>query len=260
MLPGLDSLPLRKDWLKLFRRSLASTPFGESLLRAATASAARTLLGGGNLLGVQVFTATGVYTPTSGTNSVIVEVQAGGGGGAGATCAATQVAAGNGGGGGGYAKKRITSAFSGVTVTVGAAGTAGVSATWIGGAGGNSSFGALVTATGGGGGNPTNNASNFVGNSPRGSGGAAASGDINIQGCDGQHGIGLTVAGPTYLGQGGAGGNSILGMGGSQSSTGAATTGANGRGYGAGGGGGMAANSGNANGGAGAADAMKGRP
>lgn len=107
---------------------------------------------GVRLVGVQVFTANGTYTPTLSTGSVVVEVQAGGGAGGG--CAATgvgQVAAGGGGGAGGYAKTRLTAGFSGAAVVVGAAGAAGAGV--LGGNGGTSSFGgATVSATGGTGG------------------------------------------------------------------------------------------------------------
>ena len=124
----------------------------------------------GRLLNIQYFTTAGTatYTPTTGTNSVIVEVVGGGGGGAGggssgasggnggtSSFGALVSATGGGGGssigfvsnggsgssgdlnvtggnatggagaGAGYSRKKITSAFSGVTVTVGAGGTGG---------------------------------------------------------------------------------------------------------------------------------------
>jgi hypothetical protein len=104
----------------------------------------------GRLIGIQVFTAGGTYTPTAGTNSVIVEAVGGGGGGGGA---AASGAGGAGGGAGAYAKVRITSAFSGVTVTIGAAGAAGTAGANAGGAGGATSFGAIVSCPGGSGGN-----------------------------------------------------------------------------------------------------------
>ena len=63
---------------------------------------AMTALTPGRLLGVRVFTASGTYTPTAGTKSVIVEAQGGGGGGGGIGSAAGGATAGNGGGGGGY--------------------------------------------------------------------------------------------------------------------------------------------------------------
>ena len=74
----------------------------------------------------QIFTTgSATYTPTAGTNKVLVEVIGGGGAGGGAPATSSvQFSVGGGGGSGAYAKKLITSAFSGVTVTVGAGGTA----------------------------------------------------------------------------------------------------------------------------------------
>lgn len=126
MLAGLDARPLRS---------------------------ARAAIGAeGNLIAVRVFTATGTYTPTAGTKFIVVEVQGGGGGGGGSSATgAGQLSGGVGGNSGSYAKSRITTAFSGVTITVGAAGAAGAVGA-AGGLGGQSSFGALVTAPGGAGG------------------------------------------------------------------------------------------------------------
>lgn len=107
----------------------------------------------GRLLNVQVITSSGTYTPTAGTNSIIVEVQGAGGGSGGTTAqssgsGALSVAA----SGGSYAKVRISNPGS-QTVTVGAPGAAGTSTT-SGGAGGASSFGSAVSCPGGlGGGN-----------------------------------------------------------------------------------------------------------
>jgi len=106
----------------------------------------------GGLVGVQVFSTVGTatYTPTAGTSYIIVEVV--GGGAAGGSCAAAAggtVSAGGGGGAGAYAKVKITSAFSGVTVTVGAAGTPSAAGNNAGGSGGTSSFGALISCPGG---------------------------------------------------------------------------------------------------------------
>ncbi|HBO5585615.1 TPA: hypothetical protein L4556_002035 [Pseudomonas aeruginosa] len=108
---------------------------------------------GGRLLNIQVFNSSGVYTPTPGTKSVIVEVQgAGGGGGGAAATDSTSTSVSGSGGGGSYAKARINSGFSGVTVTVGAKGAGGAAGPNAGGNGGTSSFGALVSAPGGTGG------------------------------------------------------------------------------------------------------------
>lgn len=108
----------------------------------------------GRLLGVpQIFSTAGtfVYTPSAGTNRVVVEIQAGGGAGGGAPTTGAGVATlGAPGGAGAYAKSLFTSGFSGVAITVGAGGT-GVSG--LAGNNGNpSSFGALVSCPGGRGG------------------------------------------------------------------------------------------------------------
>jgi hypothetical protein len=108
--------------------------------------------GFGALLNVRRFTASGTYTPTPGTTSVIVDAIGGGGGGAG--CAATgsgQMAAGGGGGAGAYGRGRFTSDFAGVAVTV-AAGVAASAPGAAGAAGNSSSFGSLLIAPGGTGG------------------------------------------------------------------------------------------------------------
>ncbi|MFT4064264.1 beta strand repeat-containing protein [Paraburkholderia sp.] len=106
----------------------------------------------GRLIGVRVFTSSGTYTPTPGTNSIIAEAQAGGGGGAG--CLATAagcVAVGSAGQPGAYARGQFTSGFSSVAVTVGAAGAPGVTG-GAGGDGGQTSFGSLLVVNGGAGG------------------------------------------------------------------------------------------------------------
>lgn len=133
----------------------------------------------GRLIGTQYFTSPGssTYTPTSGTSYVIVEVWgAGGSGGANGGTGAGAGAA------GGYCLKKITSSFSGVTVTVGAGGTS------VSGAGGNnggtSSFGAICSATGGNGGLPSAGGFIVSGSIKTGAsvGGTATGGDINTSG------------------------------------------------------------------------------
>jgi hypothetical protein len=107
----------------------------------------------GSLLNVRVFSTPGTftYTETPGTKKVIPKVQAAGGAGGGAPAtAAGNSSLGAPGGAGAYAESLITSAFSGVTITVGAGGT-GVSGA-AGNNGGPSSFGALVSCPGGRGG------------------------------------------------------------------------------------------------------------
>jgi len=104
----------------------------------------------GRLLNVQTFSASGTYTPTVGTNKIIVELVGGGGGGAGApaTSSSTQ-GIGSGGGSGGYAKCEIalSSITTPVPVTVGIGGTGGIAG--AGSAGAISSFGTYVVCAGG---------------------------------------------------------------------------------------------------------------
>ncbi|WP_157639446.1 hypothetical protein [Burkholderia ubonensis] len=132
---------------------IAPSTAGQALISAGATSDPVFGYPTGTLIGFQRFTSSGTYTPTTGTNSVIVEIVGGGGGGGGAAAAAAgQWSGGQGGGAGAYAKGRITSAFSGVTVTVGAAGVGGTAGANAGTSGGQSSFGALITAPGGTGG------------------------------------------------------------------------------------------------------------
>ncbi|WP_338523376.1 hypothetical protein NUH87_26860 [Pseudomonas batumici] len=107
----------------------------------------------GRLLNVKNFTTPGTstYTPTAGTNSIVVEVVGGGGGSGG--CQATtssQLAVSGGGSGAGCARSYYTSGFSGLTITVGSGGVAGSSGTgFVGGNGTASSLGSLLSSSGG---------------------------------------------------------------------------------------------------------------
>jgi len=138
------------------------------------------------LTGVRIFSTPGttVYTPSTGTRAVFVEVQAAGGGGSGAQATSSvQMAVGISGGAGGYARKWITSAFAGVNVTVGAGGTAGGAGATTGGTGGSSSFGAIISCTGGGGGPLGDIRPNTaMGGTTTAPGGGATGGDINTVG------------------------------------------------------------------------------
>ncbi|WP_414868570.1 hypothetical protein [Pseudomonas sp. IT-347P] len=123
----------------------------------------------GRLIGTRVFTSNGTYTPSTGTTSIVVECIGGGGGGGGANAAgAGQLSSGGGGGSGAYAKGRFTSGFSGLAITVGAAGAGG----GVGGNGGATSLGGIIAAGGGIGGGAG------IGFTPPGSGAAAGGGGI----------------------------------------------------------------------------------
>jgi hypothetical protein len=185
----------------------------------------------GRLLNVQIFTSNGTYTPTPGTNSIIVEVQGAGGAGGGAlTTSSSQSSAGSGGTSGAYAKGRFTSSFSGVAVTVGTAGTGAVGGN--GGTGGTTSFGALLSAPGGpGGGAGTTISSSSAGVSGAGSGNTSMPSGGNVVALEGQSGgTGVIFLVSSYSGFGGSSPNGTGGA--SKFSVGAGLAGS---GYGAGG-------------------------
>lgn len=196
---------------------LALVP-GMAAITNATITDERVLPSGGSfggLIGVRTFTASGTYTPTLGTRSVIVEVIGGGGSGGGCgACNANQGAAASGGSSASFAKARLTNGFSNVAVTVGAAGAQTSASAIIGNGGGSSSFGNEVVAPGGIGGNagtpftpPAVVGGALPGASPTG-------GNLtNTRGSPSQYGSILSVlsviagvGGPSVYGGGGTGG------------------------------------------------------
>ncbi len=191
-----------------------------------TVAQALALLGAFSLLNLQVFTASGTYTPTTGMKHclVITTGSGGGGGGADATAATTpgDAAAGAGGGAGGTCIEAFSAATIGASqaVTIGTAGTAG-SATngTAGGAGGNSTFGALHTANGGAGGAGSGVVTTNGNTATGGLGGTPTGGLLNIEGGDGGDGAAITnddatAANEFVLAMGGMGGASFWGGGG----------------------------------------------
>jgi len=203
------------------------------------------------LLGIRVFTTTTVYTPTAGTRSILVYGVGGGGAGGGVPATGGAASgAGAGGNGGAFAIKRITSAFSGVTITIGTGG-AGVSA-GNGGNGTASTFGGLLSIPGGGGGLAgIANSGAGVSAGSGGSSGAPTGEDIGSPGSFGEFGLTLS----STSAKSGRGGDSPFGQGGQANGANAAI-GANGiaaTGFGSGGGGAVAVQTGLAvTGGAGA--------
>lgn len=192
-----------------------------------------TVAGGSGIssVAVQVFTATGTYTPTAGMVYCIAEVV---GGGAGGQSVASDTADGAGGGGaGGYARKLLTAADIGASkaVTIGAGGAANS-------AGGTTSLGAIMSATGGAAGG----ADELLGTL----GGLGSGGDVNGRGMRGMDGFM-----PLSSEYGGDGGSSPFGAGGTGS--GADANGAAATGYGSGGAGAYAGGTTNRTGGAGSA-------
>lgn len=142
---------------------------------------------GYGLINIQVFTVSGTYTPSSGTNNAVVIVV--GGGGSSGGCASTSVAQNaesGGGGGGGYALYLYSNPTT-QTVTVGTGASAPSAGNTNGNTGNTTSFGALVSATGGAGGTGSAAVSTF-GSNAGGAGGTGSSGILNIQGGYGRWG------------------------------------------------------------------------
>ena len=224
-----------------FTNYLASPPAIGGTAAAAgkftTLTATSTVTGfTGRLLNVQVFTASGTYTPTTGTTSAIVVVQAPGGGSAGAPATSTgQSASSSGGGAGSYAKVYYTSVAS-QTITIGAVGTGGAAGANNGGAGGTTSFGSIVSCPGGAGGN-AGAAVSAAGPTGAASGVAACtiSGATTIESVAGNgSGPGMVMTAGT-MSVGSMGGSSPLGTGGAMRA--GSGTGLSGTGYGSGAGG-----------------------
>lgn len=213
--------------------------------------------GVGGPIAVQVFTTPGAatYTPTVGMGSCIVEILGGGGGGGGTDTVTGQGNTGGSGGASGYSRRLFTSATIGASqgLVIGAGGAGGAIGNNPGVTGGNSTFGAFLTANGGVGG-----AAGSVGNSPRtgGAGGTATGGDINIDGQYGYYGGANTGGSPEFYASN-AGGSAMYGAGGF-GTDGGQVTGANATGYGSGGAGGINYTSGGPIGGAAGGDGSDG--
>jgi hypothetical protein len=165
--------------------------------------------------GAPVATTYPTYTPTPGTNSIRARVQGGGGGGAG--CPATgagNAAGGECGNGGSYGEGRHDTGFAGMTITVGVGGAAGVPNVSIGGNGGTSSAGTLLSAPGGPGGSQGSavSASASGGNGTT-SGFPSGANIVSRQGGIGTLSFGFTTG---QVAQGGNGGAAGDGGGGAQ--------------------------------------------
>lgn len=195
----------------------------------------------GGLIGVRVFTATGAgtYTPTVGTNSIVIElVGAGGGGSAIATPGSGNASHGQGGGAGAWLRKRLTADFSGASYSVGAKGTGGAAGANNGTAGGNTTFtntaGSPTTYTAAGGSLGGRNTAVAPAQLAGVSGGAATNGDVGVSGAPSS----TAYATSTAFSVGSKGGDSRYGVGGAAGivlANSASTAGVAATGYGAGG-------------------------
>ncbi|MBI2280539.1 MAG: hypothetical protein HYU68_07595 [Bacteroidetes bacterium] len=186
---------------------------GAAWVRFATGS------GGGTTVSMQTFTSSGTYTPTVGTQYVVVHMVGGGAGG-------WNAGSGNFGGGGGGAGEYATKVFSAAIIGVSQIITIGLGGTPIS-AGRTINVGALLTAVGA----PAT--TGFYG----GVGGVGGTGGgLHVQGGSGANGVIQTLSGPTYYLFGGNGGASYFGSGG-RGGTGQLDSGQSGNAYGSGGGG-----------------------
>jgi hypothetical protein len=198
------------------------------------------------------FTSSGTFTKATypWLRAIRVRVQgAGGGGGGTPACLANQSAVGGGGGGGVYSESFITNIAgldASVTVTRGAGGAGGAAGLNNGSAGGNSSFGSLVSANGGpaGGAGPIRTVLQYgaIPAAPA----TTGVGDLVLRGGAGESGLAFPS---TIINIGANGGASFLAQGGFAAWTGGAAAGGSGS-LGSGGGGAATnASSGNADGG-----------
>jgi hypothetical protein len=189
-----------------------TVPVGRRVtLQSDGASSWRLVAVGGGLLGVQVFGASSTYVPTPGTGRVRVTAIGGGGAGGGVGVASSgNVSLGAPGGAGTVAQGLYTAAQVGaslaVTVGVGGAPASGS----MGGSGGSTSFGALLTCPGGPGGgvssdtpSPNLNANGSVSSS--------AIGTVLWQALGGSDGFSFALS--ASGGAGGPGGRSWFGIG-----------------------------------------------
>lgn len=160
------------------------------------------------------------YTPTSGTNNILVEMIGGGGaGGGGATTTAAHASAGGGGASGGYVRKwipNIGGAYT-ATYTVGAGGTAGTAGANPGNTGTATTWSDgtfTLSACGGvGGAGMASSAVSLI--AAGGAVGTSTGGDLNASGAAGNPGV---VTGGT-AGTGGAGGSFMYACGAKYNST-----------------------------------------
>lgn len=184
----------------------------------------------------QVFASSGTWTRPTGCRAVLVTVIGGGGGGGGVTAQANRAGSGGGSGAAAQADLDVTSIAS-ATITIGAAGAAGIGGVSNPGSGGTSSWAdGTNTLTAGGGAGGLNDTSITAGGFLEGgAGGTASGGDLNLPGARGQNAAAATLL------LSGSGGSTPLGYGagGVARSAGGGTAGHAGSGYGAGGSGGM---------------------
>jgi hypothetical protein len=158
--------------------------------------------GGGGLIGIQAFTSSGTYTPTTGAGSAFAIITGGGGGGGG-----TSTASGAGGGAAGATAFLFISSPAVTTVTIGSGGS-GNTGNSAGTSGGTTSFGTTTAGGGAGGlGGGESSPSGVDGSS------TTANATFSIDGGDGSAALSETggLGGASFWGGGGRGGGGTAG-------------------------------------------------
>jgi hypothetical protein len=213
---------------KLLGRVTSGAGSIEELGEADVLTILTSITGGGGIKGLQSFTSSGTYTPTSGTTKALVFATGGGGAGGGTDGTGTGV-----GGGGAETRLHLVSISGTETVTIGAGGT-GVSGA-AGNNGAATTFGSHITANPGGGGAKDQFSYGAAGSG--GSGGVLLPGGRGGPGhatlADFSNSGGGTFWGegaPSYQGNGSGEAATIYGAGGSGAKTSTATSYAGGNG------------------------------
>lgn len=218
---GVQATMVTDDWLNDVQENIMAVLVAAGVAptkgRAADLLDSIKKLTPGRLIGVQIFNTPGTftYTPTPGMGSVTFRLQGGGAAGGGLTTpSAGNISLGAPGTSGAYAEGRFLAATIGSsqTVTIGAGGLGASNA--VGGNGGTTSVGSLITAPGGVGGGILNNQAPGASNGNGASSGTPTGANISRS-------IGtcpfLSTSNSASSAQAGPGGGSIFGNGGTPS-------------------------------------------
>lgn len=239
--------------------SIVLSSAGASVTLMTNGSSKWSIVGQKRSVNIQVFTASGTYTPAVGARSAHFRVIGAGGAGGSSLGAASSAGAAGGGASGSYLEKvvdlyTVSTAF---TITIGAAGAAAAAGNNAGGAGGNTTVAATgmttLQANGGSGGAGSGAAAATLsvvagGAAPT----APTTGDFNVQGQAG--GVGMRQTAAIVLG--GRGASSPFGDGAPPPAAVATTAGVAALAFGAGGSGAISVGNSNAAGGAGRVGAV----
>lgn len=205
---------------------ITATPTGIGSVTSVNGSTgAVTVPTAGRLIGFQVLSGSGTYTPTAGAAAIYVVAVGSGGGSAGHAASTTNAIAthktSGGGGAGAWCSKYITSLAASYAYACGAAGAAGAAGDNNGGDGAATTFGSTILTAPGGKGAPTQ-ATAAAGQVGGLGGDLATGGDINAVGQSGQIYNPVSISattrplvqgGSTPWGTGGRGGATSAGVG-----------------------------------------------